>query len=456
MIVCALAVVSAEAVACSSSSNGGACPCGSVDGGKQDATSDSMTADTSVADTGAPADTAAPVDGSSSDSASDAGAGDGEAPKLLVTYGVTASDLYVVDVAGKFVAGSLPFPGAFGAPFTQAAAPYLLEQAADIVAQLDPVKPWTVDSSWNVAVGDAIDGGAAYSDPYQIVVVGPSGYVIRYTRNKIAVVDVSTSADAGLPESVIDLSSLVQPNDSDHVIEMTAGVYVASSKLLYVVLANIDRNLVSPSGTNLFCSSTVSSVIAIDTTTNMIKSLGGTAPGGGIALTGFDPITGGVAYDAAGGRLLIAEAGCNMQGPGDGGMGALVKRGVEAVNLATGQTSILHDGSQDGVPSVFVYIDPTHAVLGFDYTGSETVAWDPTKPALGAAIPNAPDLFVYDGVANLLGVLTTFGADGGSTTDIISAPLAGGAATTLVSNPFPMSAGCGSYCVGGLDLWPHP
>ena len=75
---------------------------------------------------------------------------------------------------------------------------------------------------------------------------------------------------------------------------------------------------------------------------------------------------------------------------------------------------------------------------------------------LGASIANAPDVFVYDGVANLLGVLTTFGADGGSTSDVISVPVAGGAATTLLSNPFPMASGCGSYCVGGLDLWPRP
>ena len=259
------------------------------------------------------------------------------------------------------------------------------------------------------------------------------------------------------------MSPLIQAADGDGVVEMTAGVYVASSQLLYVVLGNIDRNAVVNEGENLLCVPTVSTVIAIDTTMNTLKSLGGTGPRGSIVLSGYDPIAGGLAYDAAGSRLLIAESGCNpmgeagMGGPDSGTpVGPIQKRGVEAVSLATGMTQILHDGSMDGVPSEFVYIDATHAILGFDYTGSETVQWNPTMTTLGTPIPNAPDLFVYDGVANLLGVVTTTAGDAGSQTNVISAPVAGGAATTLLSNPFAMSAVCGSPCVGGIALWPAP
>jgi hypothetical protein len=456
MIVGALAFASAGAVGCSSSTNANPVDAGHDATG--DATKDGPAADSIVPDTAPPVDSA-PVDsGGPQDSSVPVpdGGTDGGPPRLLVTYGVTTSELYVVDVAGKAVAGMLPFAGGFGAPFSQPTAPYLLEQQVDVVARLDPAQPWTIDSSWNVAIGDTVDGGYPYSDPFAILVSAPNrAYVIRYARNEIAALDVSQTVDGGSPASVVDLSQLVQPADSDHVVEMTAGVYIASSKLLYVVLGNIDKNLVTPSGLNLFCSNTVSSVIAIDTTTNTIHSLGGTAPGEGIALKGFDPITGGVAYDAILNRLLIDEAGCNTKADG-GGLGAIVKRGVEAVSLATGQTQILHDGTADGTPSQFVYIDATHAILGFDFAGSETALWDPTMTTLGASIANAPDVFVYDGVANLLGVLTTFGADGGSTSDVISVPVAGGAATTLLSNPFPMASGCGSYCVGGLDLWPRP
>ncbi len=458
MIVGALALASAWAVGCSSSSVASPTDAGrdAAADAPRDGTTTEAAADSQAADTAPPVDSTVADSGGGGDAGADTGTAEAGAPRLLVTYGVSTSELFVVDVAGKTIAGTLPFAGGFGAPFSQASAPFLLEQEVDVVAKLDPVTPWVVDSSWNVALHDATDGGYPYSDPYAVVVAGASSaYVLRYTRNEIAVIDPTQTADGGTPTATIDLSSLVQPADSDGVVEMTAGAYVDATHLLYVVLGNIDRNLVANGGANLLCSATTSSVIAIDTTTNTIKSLSGTAPGNGIALTGFDPITGGMAYDAVGNRLLIDEAGCNTA-LGDGGVGPVTKRSIEAVSLATGQTQILHDGTSDGIPSVFVYIDATHAILGYDYTGSETVQWNPTQTALGTTLPNAPDLFVYDGAANLLGVLTTSLADGGTTTDLVSAPVAGGATTTILSNPFPMSAGCGSFCAGGLDLWPRP
>jgi hypothetical protein len=449
---CALALAGVGLTACSSSSK------------SKGATSDSGVPDTGGSEKdgggsnegGGPTDGGPPTEGGITGDA-------GTNSTLLVAYGTSTSELFAVNIAGKSLSGTLDFPGAFGAPFDQTAAPWLLEQDVDVVARLDATQPWVVDSSWNVALSDATDAGSSYSDPYAVVVSSPNAaYVLRYTRNEIAVINPSQNVDGGAPTSTIDLSSLVQAADGDGAVEMTAGVYVASSQLLYVVLGNIDRNDVVNEGVNLLCVPTVSTVIAIDTTTNTIKSLGGTGPQGSVVLSGYDPVAGGVVYDPANNRLLIAESGCNPLGEaGMGGadsgtpVGPIQKRGVEAVSLATNTTQILHDGSMDGVPSSFVYIDATHAVLGFDYTGSETVQWNPTMSALGAAIPNAPDLFVYDGVANLVGVLTTSAGDGGSTTNVISAPIAGGAATTILSNPF-MAAGCGSYCVGGLALWPQP
>ena len=152
MVVCALALASVGTVACSSSSKGKA------------TTNDAGATDSSAPAEGrrrherrgiGPSDASPPPDmGGTVDS--------GGPATLLVTYGVSTSALYAVDVAGKSLAGTLDFPGAFGAPFDQATAPFLLEQAADVVARLDTAKPWTIDSTWNVALTDATDGGAPY------------------------------------------------------------------------------------------------------------------------------------------------------------------------------------------------------------------------------------------------------------------------------------------------------
>ncbi len=372
---------------------------------------------------------------------------------LLSANNMSTSELVVVGVASGQVDGRLTYPGFIGTTSSLGPAPFLLEQAVDVVAELDPAQPWVVDASWNVALNDAVDGGSAYSDPDDVVVTAANkAYVLRYTRNEIAVLDVSMAADGGAPTGTIDLSSLVQPADTDGVVEMTAGAYDATRHLLYVVLGNIDRNTVVPPTYDLLCTSTVSSVVAVDTMTDQLASLGGTAPGGGIALAGFDPIFGGTVYDAANDRLLIDEAGCNPPPSGaDAGPGPVTKRAVEQVPLGGGAPSVLLDLSAQGFPSELVYIDATHAVLGFDSYGPETATWDPTSAAIGPLVPNAPDWFAYDGAGNLLGTRADM-TDAGSSLDVVRVRLADGTSTTLLSNPFSMPGGF----VSGVELWPHP
>ena len=440
-LVCLLggiALTSVGVAGCSSSSSANPVDAGHADGASADGGVAGGGDATSPSDAG---DATTPEASTGVDAA-------GLPQKVLVTYGpvppTNNSELLVVDVAGKTIDGTLNFGGSFGVPFSQPSAPFLLEQAVSVVARLDELSPQTVDSTWNVALTDAPDG-STYSDPVTAIVTAPNAaYVVRYTRNEIAVIDPTQTVDGGAPVATIDLSPLVQPK-GDGIVEATAAAYVPSSKLLYVVLGNINRGLVVNGGANQLCAGTVSSLTAIDTTTNKIVSLQGTAPGGAIALKGYDPVA--MAYDSVGGRLLIDHAGCNLDV--DGGAGALVNSGIEAVTLSTGATQILHDGSADGFPSSFVYIDATHAILGFDFYGAETVQWDPTQTALGAGLPNAPDYFVYDGAGNLLGTLTN-STDGGTTTDVISVSIATDTATTLVSNPF----ASGGF-VGGVDLWPH-
>jgi hypothetical protein len=389
---------------------------------------------------------------------SDADAALGPQRVLVTSQGSDTSELVAVNVAMHTVDGTLSYPG-FGTTDAHSKVfPFVLEQENNIVGRLDALRPWIVDSSWNVLLKDGIDGGFPYTDPFAAVVgAGDTTYVLRYNRNDIAVINALQMVDAGKPLHTIDLSSLVQAG-GDGAVEMTGGVYVAAKNLVYVVLGNINQNTVLPPTYDLLCTDTTSTVIGIDTTKNAVANLGGSGPGGSIPLKGFDPVIDGIVYDEMNNRLLILEAGCNKPGTSvDAGPGPVLKRGVEAVNLADLTTTILIDTSSmfasgSGYPSGIVYISPTQAVLGFDFTGSEVYNWNPTSSTLGSLIPNAPDLFTYDGAGNLLGTSTTEN-DAGSITSVVSVDIATGKSTTLSANPF---GDAGAGIIGGVDVWPHP
>lgn len=401
-------------------------------------------------------------DGPGTDVASDVATTEaGPVPQrvLVTSQNASTSELIAVDVATGLVDGRITYPG-FGTTDAHSSLfPFVLEQENNLVGRLDPARPWIIDSSWNVLLKDAIDGGYAYTDPYAAVVgAADKTYVLRYNRNEIAVLDASQKVDGGPPTfHAIDLSSLVQPN-GDGAVEMTGGVYVAATKRLYVVLGNLNQNTYTDG--DLLCTGTVSTVIAIDTTSDALVDLHGTGPGGAIALKGFNPAFNGIIYDpSGGGRILIDEAGCNTPpATADAGPGAITKRGVEEVKLSDLSTTMLLDTTPasvfpagSGYPSGFVYISPTEAVLGFDFTGTEVYTWDPTTTTLGKLIPNAPDEFTYDGAGNLLGAATTED-DAGSTTNVVKVVIATGKSTTLAVNPFEPAGGT----IGGVDVWPHP
>jgi hypothetical protein len=396
--------------------------------------------------------------------ASEAGPGNADASvpsRLLLSFnGGVQSELAAFGLDSKQVDGRLLYPGFIGTTYLGPKAPWLLEQAVDVVARLDPAQPWKVASSWNVSLNDGPDGGGSYADPDAVVVsAGTKAYVLRYTRNEIAIID--PSSDGGSPIGAIDLSSELQAA-GDGTVEMSAGVYVPSKQLVYVLLGNINRHDVTDDGYTLLCANTHPTVIAIDVTTDKVIDLNGATAGSGLALEGYSPGLGpgAMAYDAESDRLLVLENGCNQLIPaaadaGDGGgasptVGPLVGREVEQLSLFTGESSTLIDLSQTGeFPSQLVYIDAHRAILQL----YSTYTWDPTTPVLGPAIPNAPDAFAYDGIANLLGVSAVYGADGGvSEYDVQSVRIADGQVTKLGTNPFTLESGF----IAGAQLWPAP
>jgi hypothetical protein len=420
------------------------------DGGKDASMTGPLDGSYPPFDAGNFVDNAAPPDTGSGDAGADGDATVAPPARLLLSYnGGTQSELVAFGMTSMAVDGRLTFPGFIGGAYVNASAPWLLEQSQDVVAKLDGAHPWMPGSSWNVALSDFSDAGfsSGYSDPIAVVPAGGTKvYVLRYTRNEIAVIDASQAADAGTPGKTIDLSGVVETG-GDGYVEMNGGFYDATTKRVYVLLANIDRFNVGCGGYCLVCSNTHPALVAIDTTTDALVPLGdaGTA---GYALAGYDPAfgPGGMVYDAAGHRAIVLESGCN-QAASDGGVGPITRRVIEAVDLTTGGVTQLLDLNAQPFPSALFYLDTHDAIVQLD----TAYAWDPTTTTLGAAIPNAPDTFDVDGQGNLVGLKTQYGADGGVTgIDVVSVKRTDGTVTKLGSNPFSMSGGF----VGGVALWP--
>lgn len=393
-------------------------------------------------DTGAPKSDAT-IDQSVGDGGSDATLG----PKLLMTYSAAKGELTSFAVASKTVASRLALPGFEETQWTGGNLYLLGESATDAVSKLDPATGTNVLSSWNVALSDAVDGGESSADPVQVVEVAPNkAYVLRFNRNRIAIIDPSQSTDAGAPTGSIDLSSLKQANDKDTHVDMTGAVFDATRKRLYVVLGNIDINFVDPQGYFLLCASTKSTLVAIDTTNDTLVNLGGTGPGGGVVLNGYNPqvgIFGGTILDTAGDRVIVFSAGCNPPGVGDAAAGALQGRLVEAVDLKSNTTTTLLDANTQQYPGQLLWLDGAHAFIQFGYGAfSQTFAWNPTQTTLGGQLPATPDVFDYDDAGHILGPQSTYESDGAAgPTNVISVTLADGGTVQLGQNPFTQTGG---------------
>ncbi len=384
----------------------------------------------------------------------------GAPPRLLVTLNQgAASELVAFNLSTKAVDGKLSFASGLGAAAVRGSDPYLIEQGVDVVARLDAREPWKIASSWNVA-GDVVDGGPKANPIAVVVPACDKGYVLRYKRNDIAVIDTNIVADGGAPESFIDLAPLVQADDKDGLVDMTSAVYVRATNRIYVLLANFDLTKVATDGFTALCSASKPTVIAIDASTGQLVSLGGTGPGGGIALSGANPPIGAsLFYDQAQDRLLVLTGGCNTDV--DGGAGAIARRGVEEVKLTTGAVRTLLDLNAQGFPGGMLFVDGTRAAIGIfdDSFVGHTYFWDPSRPSLGADIPGGFDYFVYGGKNALVGARRIAAADGGAPTiEVRSTPFSDAgvvdiaSVTSLGTNPFTSNTGF----LGGADIWPKP
>lgn len=373
----------------------------------------------------------------------------GGAPsRILVTIGGTTSgELAAVNVQTLAVDGRLTIPAAFGGSIlTNNREPFVIAQEADTVLRLDPREPWKSTASWNVKGDDAFDGGKKNANPSGIVVPACNkGYVLRFNRNKIAVIDTGEDVTGGAPKSFIDLSAQVQAADTDGIVEMTSALYVPSKNRVYVLLGNVDLKKVSTNGFVTFCTASKPSIVAIDPTTDQIV-------GSPIVLDGYNPPLGTpLWYDAVNDRFLVLSAGCNVD-TGGGVAGAMTRRRVEEVDLATGNVKTLITLDNQGFPSAFEYIDGTHAALAFF---GQAFHWDPTKTTLGVEIAGGMDFFAADRKGKLFGARTTFVDGGPGPIQILSSEVtdAGiGSPTVIAENPFTKNDGF----MSSSSVWPKP
>jgi hypothetical protein len=428
-------------------------------------TDSSTTSGDATADQSSPTDAAADhavIDGatdSATDSAVDAGPVDAApAAHVLLTSGSTDSTLASYAIASGALEGTTAFSGGFGAPTTSGSAPFLLEQAASVVARLDATSPWKIDSTWNVLGTDKPTGAASYTDPYAVVVsAGAKAYVLRYTRNVIDVIDPSQTVDGGAPTgNGIDLTSLVQPGDNDGLVDMAAGFYDPTTQRLWVVLENID-NTTYP----LACRATVSTLIAIDTRSDALVSLGGSGPGGAYAFSLTDPT--GVVFDRANDRIVAAAYGCQNETPIDGGPGVdagsapsgpIVGSGIEAISLEDGTHTVLFAASAVGTGgrgSALALVGGGDAVATFldpDSFATTGYVLDLTAKTVKSTLPLVPGSFASDGNGHLYG--TASASDGGNAEDLVEVTVADGSTRVLTAG---VVADSTSTFVGGVALW---
>ena len=409
---------------------------------------------------GAVPETGTPVPPEAGDSGAPSTCGNptGAPERLLLTINGSSSEVAAFGLATKTVDGRFAFAGSTGQTFSFGTDPYVVEQGKDIVARMNAQRPWEAIATWNVAGDDRTDGGP---NAQPVAVVVPScakGYVLRFESNKIAVIDTTKTAEAGAPESYIDLSSLVQPTDTDGRVEMTSALYVPSKKLVYVLLGGWDKTKVATDGFTALCADSKPSIIAIDPATDQVVSLGGTAPGGGIALEGYSPALGNeLVYDAARDRLLVFNSGCNAD-TGGGVAGAVTRRTLDEANLASKQSKTLLDLNTLGFPGTLALLDGNRAALTFFFP-NQAFFWDPASPVLGPEIPGSLDYGAFDSKGNLVGGRRST-VDGGALVEVLSVPYTSGdggtldaaVVQTLGTNPFTANSGF----IGGAEVWPRP
>jgi hypothetical protein len=268
-----------------------------------------------------------------------------------------------------------------------------------------------------------VEGGSA-QNPHDIVAVPGSStaFVSLYNSGEIAVVDTTTSAVL----SRIDLSAFKAGSDADGSPDPDIGLYAPSTNRVYFLIQRIDQT-----GFPIPCEGVKSLLVGIDPATRALADINGPAAGEAIELQLFSP--GDMALSPDGNRLLIVANGCAR--PGDGG-GARALHGIEAVNLRTGYSSVVHAPANSNFFSRLVVLGPGSALVeSFDDSFNELWnRWDLTSDALGPALSGLPMGVVAESADTVLGI-DDASTDAGTAFNFVRYRVSTGQKTVVAANP---------------------
>ncbi|MET0792062.1 MAG: hypothetical protein ABW061_11125 [Polyangiaceae bacterium] len=218
-------------------------------------------------------------------------------------------------------------------------------------------------------------------------------YVPFLNKSAIAIVDLGD----GKVSRRIDLSAYDVAADTDKSVDVAGGVYDPTAKVAYFILQRIDRNTIVSPEFQLACATAAALVIGIDTTTDELVDLNGSATGKAIELKLANP--GSVAINADGSALYVLSAGCYEAGK-------LKSQGVEVVDPSDGSSTVAYAPEGEDYLAQLILTKGSDALLGsFDSAGA--THWNTLDIAkgdlVGAELKDVPQAVTYDGT-DLLGV----------------------------------------------------
>lgn len=328
-----------------------------------------------------------------------ADAGLGTSPGVLLVGGTdytTATEVVAVSPTTGGVLGRANYADGDAVPTASGGVGFVLERTNGVLDVL--ASTGTVAKTVPL---HAADGGTGTNPHHVVLVPGSSprkAYVSLYAGNAIVVVDI----DAGTVLKTIDLSTFLDPSDTDGSVDVDSGLYDAATNRAYFVLERIDLNTAWVPPYEQACPPVPALVVAIDPATDTLVDLNGSDAGTGFSLGLVGPSA--MVQDPGSGKALLLAEGCFKQM--DGG-GVRVLHGVESLDLVTGATTtLLSPTSQNLLADIEVIGAGTAVIESYDLNYSPLWnGWNVTSPVLGPAYSCIPEQSVAAGQDTLLGAV---------------------------------------------------
>ena len=379
------------------------------------------------------------VAGGAAGSGGSAGSDAGMAPGVLLaalTDFTSNTEVTSIDLATHTVLGSAMVADGDAVPAAGAGTGFVLARTLSQVLTLGA----------NGAIADTIDvgrtavglAGTSPTNPSSLAAVSASkAYVTLYDANRVAVMDLGPAAVA----SNIDLASYLGSGDGDGAVDATAAVYDSATQRVYFVLERVDRTTIAAPAYELACPTEKALLLAIDTTTDQLADLNGSASGEGIELSLVNPVD--MVLD--GDKLLVLSAGCFAAA--DGGS-QRTGFGIEEVTPSTGATAVALSPSDPDFLSRLLHLGGSDALIDrFDATYAEHWSrWSIGSTSLGTDLSDVPNTPVADQQGSLWGVGFTTD-DGGTTPTAVRYDLTTETATPVVSWTSSLGSAAGTALV---------